>query len=169
MVRDPTGAHGVVTSAAAGSNSSAGEPAAAQDTFSALDAGATVGTPSWIHAGSRQAEAGFEDPALGWVGVRADLNGGSVHAAVVAGSTEAAQMLSGHLAGLGEYLSENHMPVATVTMAAPDQSLGQGMGQGMQQSAGQQGEQNQAPAFSMGSQPGASSSAIGDSSAVRWT
>lgn len=87
MVRDPAGAHGPAPSAPAGSGISAGTPAAAQETFSALDAGAAVGAPSWVHAGSRQAEAGFEDPALGWVGVRADLSGGSVHASLVPGST----------------------------------------------------------------------------------
>jgi hypothetical protein len=169
MVRDPAGTHGLVTSgASAGSSTSTGTPAAAQETFAALDAGTTVGAPSWVHAGGRQAEAGFEDPALGWVGVRADLSGGSVHAAVVAGSTEAAEALSGHLAGLSTYLSENQTPVATLTMAAPgnsgieagfDQSVGQGMGQGMQQSAEQHGEQNQAHAFEMGSQPGAGAGA----------
>jgi hypothetical protein len=129
-------------------------------TFAALDAGTSVGTPNWIHAGGRQAEAGFQDPALGWVGVRADLSGGTVHAALVPGSTEAAQALSGHLAGLNAYLAEQQTPVATLTMAAPGTSgMETGVDQSMQQSAGQHGKQNPAAAQQTGAQPGASSSA----------
>ena len=159
MVRDPASTHGTVNTPATIGGSTASLAPAPQETFAALDAGTTVGAPSWVHAGGRQAEAGFEDPALGWVGVRADLSGGSVHAALVPGSADAAQALSGHLAGLSTYLSEQHTPVATMTVAAPgssgiDAGPDQSLGQGMQQSAGQQGEQNPASAFEMGSQPG---------------
>ncbi len=162
-VRDSGGAQGT---AAARDESASIEAAAPQETFAALDAGTSVGTPSWIHAGGHQAEAGFEDPALGWVGVRADLSGGSVHAALVPGSTEAAQALSGHLAGLNAYLAEQHAPVATLTMAAPGSSgMEAGVDQNMQQSAGQQGEQNPAAAPQSGvrSDPGASASAAATS------
>lgn len=158
MIRDPAGAHGAASSPATIGGSTIGPVATPEETFAALDAGNTVGAPSWVHAGGHQAEAGFEDPALGWVSVRADMNAGSVHAAVVPGTAEAAQELSGHLAGLNAYLSEQHTLVATVSMAAPgnggvpigpDQGTGhgagQGMGQGMQQSANH-GEQNPAPA-----------------------
>ncbi|MGH9645235.1 MAG: hypothetical protein ACRD4E_00340, partial [Bryobacteraceae bacterium] len=153
VVRDPTGAHGTANTPATMDGSSAGPAPAPRESFAALDAGAMVGTPGWVHAGGRQAEAGFEDPELGWVGVRADLSGGSVHASVVPGSTEAAQALGGHLAGLSAYLSEQHTPVATLTMAAPgnsgldsgvgqntEQNPGQGMDQAMQQGAGQRGD-----------------------------
>ncbi len=155
MVRDPAGAHGTANTPATIGSSTAGPASVPQETFAALDAGSTVGTPNWVHAGGRQAEAGFEDPALGWVGVRADLSRGSVHAEVVPGSTEAAQALSGHLAGLSTYLSENHTPVGTLNMAAPgnsgagsgpDQSMGQGQNEGMQHSAGERGEQSAATA-----------------------
>ncbi len=106
-----------------------------------------MGTPGWIHAGGQRAEAGFEDPALGWVGVRADVSGGSVHAAVVPGSAVAAQALSGHLAGLNAYLSEQHTPVATLTMAAPDAGgIKAGVDQGMHESAGQNQNENAAQA-----------------------
>jgi len=162
MVRDPVGAHGSANAPATIGGSTESPVPGPQQTFAALDAGTTVGAPSWIHAGGRQAEAGFEDPALGWVGVRADLSGGSVHAALVPGSTEAAQALSAHLAGLNTYLSEQHTPVATLTMAAPgssgieagpEHSWDQGMGQGMQQGRDQHGEQNPAEGFELGSQP----------------
>jgi hypothetical protein len=160
-VRDPGNVHGTAgATAAAPGNSAAAQPAGPQATFAALDAGTAVGTPSWIHAGGRQAEAGFQDPALGWVGVRADLSGGSVHAALVPGSTEAAQALSGHLAGLSAYLQEQQTPVATLTMAAPGTSgMEAGVDQSMQQSAGQHGDQNPPAATQSSAQPGADASA----------
>ncbi len=40
-------------------------------TFAALDAENSTATSKWVHAGRNTAEAGFEDPVLGWVGVRA--------------------------------------------------------------------------------------------------
>jgi flagellar hook-length control protein FliK len=104
--------------------------------FSALDAGTSPGTPAWTHAGSQHAEAGFRDPALGWVSVRADLNGGGIHATLVPSSAEAAQALNGHLAGLSTHLVEQQSPVASLTMASPSESaVENGMGQRMQQSA----------------------------------
>ena len=175
--RDSAAGLGTSSTPATTNIGSAGAQAAtAQDTFAALDAGTAVGAPNWVHAGGRQAEAGFEDPALGWVSVRADLSAGGVHAAVVPGSTEAAQALSGHLAGLSAYLSEEHTPVATLTMAAPqngaaqsdlnqgmqhgsgqgaDQNPGQAIDQGMQQSAGQGREQNPASGLETRPQSGA--------------
>jgi hypothetical protein len=106
-----------------------------------LDAGTLPVTPTWIHAGARRAEAGFQDPSLGWVGVRADSSGGSVHASLVPGSADAAQTLSGHLAGLNAYLAEQHTSIATVTMAAFEEqpaayAMEQGMGQSMNQNQG---------------------------------
>ena len=155
-VRDPGNAHGTAVVLAAHGDSAETRAAAPQETFAALDAGSGVGTPNWIHADGRRAEAGFQDPALGWVGVRADLSGGSVHAALVPGSTEAAQALSGHLAGLNAYLAEQQTPVATLTMAAPGTSGTEtGVDQSMRQSAGQHGEQNPAAAQQSGAQPGA--------------
>jgi hypothetical protein len=114
----------------------------AADTFAALDSATGAGRLSWIHAGGQRAEAGFEDPALGWVGVRADLSGGAVHAVLVPGSAEAAQVLSAHLPGLSAYLSEQHAPVAALTMAAEGGEAGSWPGQNMGQSAGQNAGQN---------------------------
>ena len=154
LVRDPSVGHGAIGT----TGHTAGEPAASaasregsagRDTFSALDAGSPT-TPTWIHAGAQRAEAGFQDPALGWVGVRADASGGSIHASVVAGSADAAQTLSGHLAGLNAYLADQHTPVEAVTVAASedrsvaygaDQSLSQNMNQG----TGQDGGRGQQP------------------------
>ncbi|MGA3100471.1 MAG: hypothetical protein ABSD61_01285 [Terracidiphilus sp.] len=165
IVRDTGGAQG--TTAARGEPAPT-DVAAPRETFAALDAGTSVGTPSWIHAGGHQAEAGFEDPALGWIGVRADLSGNSVHAALVPGSVEAAQALSGHLAGLNAYLAEQHAPVAPLTMAAPGSSgMEAGVNQNMQQSAGQHGEQNPGAAPQSGVQPDAGAS--GSATAMSMT
>ncbi|MGB8259822.1 MAG: hypothetical protein WCE75_05710, partial [Terracidiphilus sp.] len=104
------------------------------ETFAELDAGPLPGRPAWLHAGARQAEAGFEDPSLGWVGVRADLSGGAVHASLVPGSAEAMQALGSHMDGLHRYLAEEHTGVASLTMASPDTGM-QGSGQGGQHAA----------------------------------
>ncbi|MGA2207555.1 MAG: hypothetical protein ABSG10_12575 [Terracidiphilus sp.] len=128
----------------------------AREAIASLDAAPAVGTPNWLHAASRQAEAGFQDPALGWVGVRADLDGGIVHATVLTSSSEAAQALSGHLAGLSSYLTEQQTPVATLTITTSVGSgLEAGVDQSMQQSPGQNAEQGAAA----GSQYGASAPA----------
>jgi hypothetical protein len=110
---------------------------AGNDTFAALDAGRDALAPTWIHAGTHHAEAGYLDPALGWVGVRADAVGGGVHAALMPGSNEAAQVLGSHLAGLNNYLAEHHGQHATVTLAtaqdgrgAPSADQGSGSGEG---------------------------------------
>ena len=144
LARDPAGARGPMNVAdgnAGGSTGAAAEPAV-REAFSALDAEAAPGTPSWIHAGSRRAEAGFQDPDLGWVGVRAEMAAGGVHAALVPDSAAAAQALGGHLAGLNAYLSEQHTPVETLTLAAPhgrgaEQAADEGVSHGMHQGSGQ--------------------------------
>lgn len=127
---------------------SAPSPASAPDTFAALDGETSLGAPTWTHAGGQHAEAGFRDPDLGWVGVRADLNASGVHATLVPSSADAAQALSGHVAGLTSHLAEQHAPVATLGMASPDgNAAGDGTSQHMQQ-----GTDGNAP----GNQPGGS-------------
>jgi len=148
LARDPAGTPGPMNAAdgnAGGSTGAAAEPAVGE-AFSALDAEAAPGTPSWIHAGGRRAEAGFQDPDLGWVGVRAEMAAGGIHAALVPDSAAAAQALGGHLAGLNAYLSEQHTPVETLTLAAPhgrgaEQAADQGLSQGMHQGSGQDSQQ----------------------------
>jgi len=116
-------------------------PASLPEAFAALDgAGGGAERPAWIHTGAHHAEAGYEDPALGWVSVRADLGGGVVHASLVPGSVEAAQTLVTHLTGLSDFLAQRHPSVETVTVAAPEGGWGErSMGQQMQQGTGQQG------------------------------
>jgi len=80
----------------------------------------------------------------------------------VAGSSEAAQALGSHLAGLNTYLAEHQTPVQTLTLSSSASGLpgsgwagggmdgsggGQGAGQQMQQGTGQQPEQDTAVGF----------------------
>jgi hypothetical protein len=124
---------------------------ASREPFAAIDAGFVQARPTWIHAGAKQAEAGYQDAALGWVGVRAEVSGGSIHAALVPGSADAAQALSGHMAGLNAYLTDHHAGVEKLTLAAApqeqstDSGMGQGSSQNMQQGTGQNSGQGPAP------------------------
>ncbi len=132
---------------------STGAPAA-HDAFAALDGEPGLGTPAWVHAGTRRAEAGFEDPSLGWIGVRAEGGGAGIHAALVPESADAAQALGGHLAGLNAYLADRHTPVEAVTLAAPEARQAE---RGMEQAAGQDpghGAMNQGAHQGMGQDPG---------------
>jgi hypothetical protein len=148
IARDPAGVQ-TTANPAAGNASAATEPPM-RETFAALDAEPAPGALAWTHASARQAEAGFEDPALGWVGVRADMSGGAVHATLVPSSVEAAQALGLHMDGLNAYMAAQHTPVESLAMAAPEgrdashnaeQSLNQGMNQGPNQGTGQGTEQ----------------------------
>jgi len=166
LVRDPFATHGAMDTAGGSSEGAAGASAAppAHATFSALDEAPGPAAPNWIHAGARHAEAGFQDPALGWVGVRADLSGGSVHASLVPGSADAAQVLGGHMAGLHAYLAEHHTPVANVTLAQSEGRGGswggnQGTGHGMGNSSGENPGQGAYAQPHSDSQPGQALSA----------
>ncbi len=121
---------------------------AAGDAFSALDAAHSTPPPTWIHSGAHHAEAGYLDPALGWVGVRAEAAASGVHAALMPGSAEAAQVLATHLSSLNAYLSEQHGPQATVTMGTFDGGQGgQGsaVNSGAHSDAGNSGHEPPAP------------------------
>jgi hypothetical protein len=100
------------------------DAAIAHDSFATLDADAALSasstTATWTHASAHSLEAGFEDPALGWIGVRAGLGAGSIHAALVPGTAEAAQTLGSQISGLHAYLTEQRTPVSSLTLAMPD-------------------------------------------------
>ena len=186
---NPAGPRVISNAVATGSGAAAGT--SPHDLFSALDADPAPGALTWTHAGSRQAEAGFEDPALGWVGVRAGVSGGGVHATLVPGSAEAARELGVHMEGLSAYMASQRLPVESMGVAAPEartghhgesslsQSLSQGMGQGARQESNQESSQkpNQdrgqlfsAPEPSRAMTRGGTDSAgaIGQSTAPAW-
>jgi hypothetical protein len=127
-------------------------PSSAREPFAAIDAATRPDPPNWVHLGSRRAEAEFQDPSLGWIGVRADGSAGQVHATLMPRSSDAAQELGGHMAGLNDYLADVHTPVQSLHIALPEareagsssereqaQQMGQGSNQGMSQNAHQDG------------------------------
>ncbi len=115
---------------------------AGNNPFSALDADQAAGSTHWIHAGAHRAEAGYLDPALGWVSVRAEAVNGGIHAAVMPGSPEAAHVLGGHMTGLSSHLAQQHGNTATVTLdSAPDGR--DGLGSGSQAGGGDRGGERQ--------------------------
>ena len=89
-----------------------------QTAFAAMD-GAVPSGGAWVHTGARHAEAGFQDASLGWVSVRAEAAGGGIHATLAGGNTQAAQALSGHLAGLSAFLEERQTPVQSIHVTQP--------------------------------------------------
>jgi hypothetical protein len=102
-----------------------------EETFARLDAESASRSIHWVQAGAHRAEAGYLDPNLGWVGVRAETSGGAVHAALLPGSPEAAQVLGTHLTGLNAFLAQQHGAHATATIATPeDGRYGAGAQQG---------------------------------------
>lgn len=156
LVHDPAAAGRGPTNPVSGGAAAAEPPL--RETFAALDSDVAPGALKWTHASARQAEAGFQDSELGWIGVRADRNGGGVHAELVPGSADAARELGTHLDGLNGYLAAQHMPVESLRMAAPEgnsssnaagqttdlgtgQGTGQGMGQGEHPGGGQNSRQ----------------------------
>ncbi|HEY3704306.1 MAG TPA: hypothetical protein VGL22_04545 [Terracidiphilus sp.] len=120
----------------------------APDTFAALDSPGTMPPTTWLHGGPRHAEAGYFDPSLGWVGVRAETAGAAVHAYVVTASAEAARTLDTQLAGLNSFVAEQHGQSSTISLAAPELQQFSGPSHSGQGSAQQQGDdrQNHAPA-----------------------
>jgi hypothetical protein len=122
-----------------------GDDASTSDAFSALDESGAAIESTWTHAGPHQAEAGFEDPSLGWVSVRASLNGGSVSAIVLPDSAEASRALGAHMAGLNSHLAEKHLPIGPVTMESrPQWGADSGSNQGLQHNSMQNpGQQSQ--------------------------
>lgn len=146
-----------------------GVAGASRDPFVSLDGPAPAVAAAWVHAGPQRAEAGYNDPALGWVAVRAGLGGDGVHASLVPGSADAGLALGAHLAGLNAYLAEHHAGVSPVTVAAPESHNGEaafapGGGASGQQSDSteQQPSQNRAADGSAGAAPVPAHSSVVD-------
>ncbi|HEX3892841.1 MAG TPA: hypothetical protein VHW46_09750 [Terracidiphilus sp.] len=146
----PTPSNGSLRDALSGTTTATTPPT--HELFTAMDGDAPLPAPTWTHATASHAEAGFQDPALGWVGVRSRLNAGEVHAAIIPSSATASEALSPHLAGLTTFLSEQHTPIATWTLSSPEtttlQTGEQGTGQNAHRDRGQPAEAtgNRAPA-----------------------
>ena len=142
LARDAVAPHAISSSAAESGEAgfTAGAYQQSTDPFQSLDFEPPPGAPTWTHVAPHQAEAGFQDPSLGWVGVRADMSGGAVHASVVPGSAQAAEELGRHLDGLNTYLAAQHTPVESLGMDAPASKTAIDLGTGhlMQHGGGRQ-------------------------------
>lgn len=90
-----------------------------REMFAAME-GESRPSPVWTHAGMNRAEAGFQDPQLGWVGVRARTDAEGVHATVVPSSVEAGKQLGFSMPELQAYVATHH-PGQKVTLDLPTQ------------------------------------------------
>ena len=156
LVRDSSGIPGLPADHAGGMAQDTQAPAVsttARNTFAALDADPGQPAMQWVHSSPRHVEAGYQDPTLGWVSVRADSTPGGLHASVVPNSPEAAQALGSHLSGLNAYLAERHGGSITASLAAaenPSSAFGQNPGQQGQSGAQHQNESSQSVAAPAG-------------------
>lgn len=114
----PAANSAILTGSSTGSETLA-TPAQANP-FATLDREPLTPPAAWIHTGATRAEAGYFDPSLGWVSVRAEASGNALHAAIVPASAEAAQALGMHLAGLNTYLADHHGATAQLSIAEPE-------------------------------------------------
>jgi hypothetical protein len=129
-----------------------GKTAPAHEAFAAMDAGMNDGSAKWIIADSHRAEAGFQDPALGWISIRAQAGPVGIHATVLPSSETAAEVLSGHLAGLNAHIANHYEHMNTVTVSFPGtgwngagRETSQGNDRGSSQNDRQQAQENSGP------------------------
>lgn len=91
--------------------------------FRALDSGKTSVDPVWTHPSSNRTEATYQDPTLGWVRIRAQVNGTGVHAEIIPTSEAARRALSDQSSGLGSYLAEHQTRVDSWRLAPTEPIL----------------------------------------------
>lgn len=99
-----------------------------QNPFSAVDGAGADSRAIYHSAASRSAEAGYDDPMLGRVSVRAEVGAGAgIRAELIADNAAAASVLVGHMSGLSQHLNEQHTPIESLTLTAQnhEQSGGQ--------------------------------------------
>ena len=131
-----------------------GKTAPLHEPFAAMDAARNDGAVRWVLADSHRAEAGFQDPSLGWVSVRAQAGAAGIHASVMPASGAAAEVLSGHLAGLNAHLASHYEHMNAVILSPPgngwnsrdaERELTQGNGSGPSQGGQQQAREHSEP------------------------
>jgi hypothetical protein len=129
-----------------GSSQGSGDaPLAPHQTFEAIDRAGKDAGADWVHTSARRAEAGFQDPALGWIAVRADQNPAGVHATVFPATAEAAQSLGSQMAGLTAHLAETHASIASLSLGTGEsREAGTAAGQSFHQNADQNRQQQSA-------------------------
>lgn len=126
--------------------------ASVHEQFAALDSTSLATPVTWNSAAVHRAEAGFRDPSLGWVTVRAQTDAGGIHASLVPATAEAGQVLGGHLVDLNAYMADRLPHVGSVTVSSPDDSTGQSMmHSNAQQNGSSEGQQQRYQAGENGS------------------
>jgi hypothetical protein len=98
-----------------------------EESFRALDSSSSHPPESWSTIGPHRAEAGFRDPSLGWITVRAQAEGGGIHATVVPSTSEASETLGSHLGALNAFMQTHSSQVDSVTLASPEHGTAQTM------------------------------------------
>ena len=152
----------------AGKQDNPGRGSVTEQAFTALDTANSKTGFTWSHLSARQAEAGYQDPVLGWVNVRAQSDSSGIHAALVPSSAAAAQSLRGHLDGLQAFLHNQQTSVLTVQVSKPEAfAMGQGSGHGQGQNAGQGPPQNSPEGGGTGTGQGAETGGRGASVITR--
>jgi hypothetical protein len=115
---------------------SAGEPTAkasanhlgiSEESLRALDSSSFHPPESWSMIGAHRAEAGFHDPSLGWITVRAQAGAGGIHATVIPSSSEAAESLGSHLGALNAFMQAHSSQVDSIRLASPEPGTEQTM------------------------------------------
>jgi hypothetical protein len=84
--------------------------------FLAMDSEGSVLTQQPSPTGVSQLMVGHQDPALGYIELRAHLDGSGVHASLGTQSTAAGEALAGHLGSLTNWLNDRHTPVESLTV-----------------------------------------------------
>jgi hypothetical protein len=84
------------------------------DSFRRIDTASAA--PRVVHPASSVVEVGIDDPAHGWVAVRAESASGQVHASLSAASPESQSALRAQLAGMADYLAEREIGVRTLAV-----------------------------------------------------
>jgi hypothetical protein len=126
-------------------------------------------SPSWRVTNAHRVEAGYDDPELGWVSVRAESSPSArIHAELIAGTDAAARVLGDHLDGLHQFLKEQRTAVESLSLAAQSgAAFGESAGGASQQDGRQRegllsapgGEEKQSPTAKSSSSPPPTSSA----------
>jgi len=123
--------------------------------------------------GVRALEIGYQDPALGYVELRAHAAGGGIHASLTAQSADSGTVLEAHLSSLASWMTERRTPVASLSVSSPLQDhVGDRGSSGHEQGNSQRDTQGKAQAMDSGeryrsltgSAGGTSTSATGSSS-----
>lgn len=90
------------------------------DTFATLDERSVPSVATWMHSSTHKVEAGYLDPSLGWIRIRADASSAGVQSSVIPSTPEAADALRGNLTELNSYLSKQSGELVSVTVSQPD-------------------------------------------------